>query len=226
MSTSHVMRRLTGLAFSIVLAFSQSKTTALLDGTILDPSGGVIPSAKVTLTNTETGSKADTLTDSEGIYRFPLVNPGLYEIRAEKSGFSSAVRKGITLTVGQSATLSVQLAIGQTSDVLEVNSQIALVETERTQQSNTMQEAAVRNLPINRRDYLSFTLLAPGVSDSKALADANSFRVKQTPDSGLSFYGSNGRGNSVNVDGGDSNDPGGGVRFRDVRRGVRRLRPP
>lgn len=212
MSTSHVMRRLTVLAFSIVLAFSQSKTTALLDGTILDPSGGVIPSAKVTLTNTETGSKADTLTDGEGIYRFPLVNPGLYEIRAEKSGFSSAVRKGITLTVGQSATLSVQLAIGQTSDVLEVNSQIALVETERTQQSNTMQEAAVRNLPINRRDYLSFTLLAPGVSDSKALADANSFRVKQTPDSGLSFYGSNGRGNSVNVDGGDSNDPGGGVR--------------
>ena len=59
---------------------------------------------------------------------------------------------------------------------------------------------------------MTFTLLAPGVADSKGLADANSFRVKQTPDSGISFYGSNGRGNSVNVDGGDSNDPGGGVR--------------
>jgi hypothetical protein len=59
---------------------------------------------------------------------------------------------------------------------------------------------------------LAYTLLAPGVADSKALADSNSFRVKQTPDSGLSFYGSNGRGNNVSIDGGESNDAGGGVR--------------
>src|SRR5260370_4726306 len=70
----------------------------------------------------------------------------------------------------------------------------------------------IANLPINRRDYLSFALLAPGISDSKAQADANSFRVKQTPNSGLSFYGSNGRGNSITIDGGETNDAGGGVR--------------
>jgi len=87
-----------------------------------------------------------------------------------------------------------------------------LVKTERTQQSNTVDDHTVRNLPIDRRDYLTFSLLAPGVSDSKALADSNSFRVKQTPDSGLSFYGSNGRGNNISVDGGEANDAGGGVR--------------
>ncbi len=200
------------VALCSALAFSQSKTTAVLNGTILDPSGGAIPSAKVILTSSVTGSKQETQTDGEGVYRFPLVTPGIYELRAEKTGFSSAVRKSIEITVGQAATLDLQLALGQTSELIEVTSEIALVETERTQQSNTIQETAVRNLPINRRDYLTFTLLAPGVADSKGLADANSFRVKQTPDSGISFYGSNGRGNSVNVDGGDSNDPGGGVR--------------
>src|SRR5262249_15520998 len=87
-----------------------------------------------------------------------------------------------------------------------------LIETGRTQQSSTIDEHSVRSLPINRRDYLTFSLLAPGVSDSKALADSNSFRVKQTPDSGLSFYGSNGRGNNISVDGRESNESGGGVR--------------
>ena len=89
---------------------------------------------------------------------------------------------------------------------------VPAIETERVHQSNTIDQRAISELPIDRRDYLSFSLLAPGVSDSKAHADSNSYRVKQTPDSGLSFYGSNGRGNTINVDGGESNDAGGGVR--------------
>src|SRR5262249_58912151 len=60
--------------------------------------------------------------------------------------------------------------------------------------------------------YLTFSLRAPGVVDATALADNADFRVKQTPHSGLSFYGSNGRGNSVTVDGGEVNDGLGGVR--------------
>ena len=87
-----------------------------------------------------------------------------------------------------------------------------MIETERVTQSNTIEEGYIRNLPIDRRDYLSFTLLAPGVVDSNALADNTDFRVTQSPQSGLSFYGSNGRGNSVTVDGAEANDAGGGVR--------------
>ncbi len=206
------VRSLVWLVFATALGFSQSKTTAVLNGTIYDPSGGAIPATKIILTNIENGFKQETQSDAEGNYRFPLVTPGTYEVRAEKSGFSSAIRKNVEVTVGQAATLNLQLALGQTTELLEVTSEVGLVETERTQQSNTIRESAVRNLPINRRDYLTFSLLAPGVADSKALADSNSFRVKQTPDSGISFYGSNGRGNSVSVDGGDANDPGGGVR--------------
>src|SRR5260370_42054684 len=63
-----------------------------------------------------------------------------------------------------------------------------------------------------RRDYLTYTVLVPAAADSTRLASDTDFRVKQTPQSGLSFYGSNGRGNSVTVDGGEFNDDSGGVR--------------
>src|SRR3989442_10172346 len=76
-----------------------------------------------------------------------------------------------------------------------------------------MGQQYIRARPNNRRDYLTYTLLMPGVTDSTRVASDQDFRVKQTPQSGLSFYGSNGRGNSVTVDGGEFNDDAGGVRL-------------
>jgi hypothetical protein len=86
------------------------------------------------------------------------------------------------------------------------------VDPERGHQADTINTQYISELPIDRRDYLTYTLLMPGVADSRTLADATDFRVKQTPQSGLSFNGSNGRGNSVTVDGGGADDPA-----RDVR---------
>jgi hypothetical protein len=96
---------------------------------------------------------------------------------------------------------------------VEVTTEPPVVDTERGHQAETITQQFIQDLPINRRDYLTFTLLAPGVSDSTRMADDQDFRVKQTPQSGLSFYGSNGRGNSVTVDGGEANDDSGGVRL-------------
>jgi hypothetical protein len=195
------------------VASAQSKTTGTLSGIVTDPTDSVVPGAKITVTRAETGmSPESALTDDRGEYRIPLLPPGVYDIQVEKAGFASQSRKSIVITVGQAAVIDVRLSVGTSSQVVAVEAEPPLIETERTQQSNTISEQSVRNLPINRRDYLTFSLLAPGVSDSKALADSNSFRVKQTPDSGLSFYGSNGRGNNISVDGGESNDAGGGVR--------------
>jgi len=194
------------------LLTGQTNTTAGLSGIVSDPSDSVIPRATVTLTNTESGLKREITCDTRGEYRFVLVPPGTYEIRVDAQGFSPVSRKNVQLTVGGDLDLNIKLAVGAATQVIEVESAVALVETERSQQANTIGMRDVANLPISRRDYLTFSLLAPGVSDSKALADATSFRVKQTPDSGLSFYGSNGRGNSIAVDGGEANDSGGGVR--------------
>src|SRR5262249_42116124 len=101
-----------------------------------------------------------------------------------------------------------------------VTAETPLVEAERGSQADTVTNRYIQNLPINRRDYLTFTLLSPGVTDSTRLASDQDFRVKQTPQSGLSFYGSNGRGNSVTVDGGEANDDAGGVRLNLSQEGV------
>jgi Carboxypeptidase regulatory-like domain len=211
------MRSRTVLCLALALlsarfACAQSKTTATLTGTVTDQTDASIPGAKITLTNTGTGGAVEAVSDERGQYSLPLLPPGNYDLKVDKEGFGGQSRKSVVLTVGEVAVLDFKLVVGGGAQIVEVQDEPPVIETERVQQSTTINEQEVRNLPINRRDYLSFALLAPGVADSSALADANSFRVKQTPTSGLSFYGSNGRGNSISVDGGESNDAGGGVR--------------
>src|SRR5271168_1939294 len=119
---------------------------------------------------------------------------------------------GVVVNVGETVVLDFHLKLATTAQTVEVTAVPPVVETERGSQANTLTQEAITDLPIDRRDYLSFTLLLPGVSDSTRLADDQDFRVKQTPQSGLSFYGSNGRGNSITVDGGEAQDDAGGVR--------------
>lgn len=208
----HLRKTCIGILLFSGSLFSQSKTTASLSGVIEDGSSARVAGAKIALTNSETNARFETVSNGEGLYLLPLITPGAYRVEASKENFATWVRRGLQLTVGQEATLDIKLEVGASQSSVVVTADVPLIEGQRTQQSNAISREEVHNLPINRRDYLTFSLLAPGVADSKALADSNSFRVKQTPDSGLSFYGSNGRGNSINVDGGEANDPGGGVR--------------
>jgi hypothetical protein len=194
-------------------ALAQSNIAAgELHGVITDPSGAIVPAAKVTVTNETTGFSRRTLTDENGEYRMLLVPPGIYALQVERAGFHTRVAKDVQVTVGQIAVVDMRLELGAISVVVEVTGTQSLIEGEKTHQANTLEKRYIEALPIDRRDYLTFSLLAPGVVDSKALADNSDFRVKQTPTSGLSFYGSNGRGNFIAVDGGEANDDGGGVR--------------
>ena len=202
------------VAFLTALSAMAQSNTAFgeLHGSVTDPTGAVVPGAKVTVKSEATGFLRTGATNNLGEYRFLLLPPGAYDVQLEKEGFRTQVARDVHITVGQIAIVDATLELGVTTQVLEVSGAVLLVESERSNQSNTLDMASVQNLPINRRDYLAFTLLAPGVVDSTGVADNADFRVKQTPTSGLSFYGSNGRGNSITVDGGEANDAGGGVR--------------
>lgn len=194
-----------------VLAQS-SAASAELKGTVTDPKGAVLPQVRVTITGVDKVFTRSVATDERGEYRVQLLPPGRYEVKAEADGFATQVQKEVRVSVGQTAVLDLKLDVGAKTEVVEVTAGAALIETERTQQANTIDERFVTNLPIDRRDYLAFTLLAPGIVDSNAFADNTDFRVAQTPQSGLSFYGSNGRGNNITVDGAEANDDSGGVR--------------
>ncbi|MFZ1031536.1 MAG: carboxypeptidase regulatory-like domain-containing protein [Candidatus Acidiferrales bacterium] len=184
-----------------------------VSGTLTDPSGALIPKGSVTASDTTRGVKLTVSVDANGQYRFSNLPPGTYDITTQIPGFQSVVQKGFVVTVGQAANLDFHLQVATTTSVVEVSAAPPVVETERGSQANTITQNYIEDLPIDRRDYLNFTLLLPGVSDSTRLADDQDFRVKQTPQSGLSFYGSNGRGNSVTVDGGETQDDAGGVRL-------------
>src|SRR6267142_112535 len=183
-----------------------------LAGTITDPSGGGLPNAKVTVTDTAKGGQRSVVTDEHGLYRLSGLAPGSYKVSVERSGFQTGIVSAVEFSVGHAFILDINLKLAGLQTQVEVTSQTPIVDTEQGGQANTFSQEYFAQLPIDRRDYLTFTLLAPGVSNSTRLASDQEFRVKQTPQSGLSFYGSNGRGNSVTVDGGEFNDDSGGVR--------------
>jgi hypothetical protein len=187
--------------------------SADLTGTVTDPSGAEVPNAKITAMDTAKGGQRSVVTDEHGFYRLSGLAPATYKLSVEHAGFQTEVVPSLSLTVGQTSVLDFHLKLAGLSGQVEVTSELPVVETERGSQADTLTQEDIAQLPIDRRDYLTFTLLAPGVSNSTRLASDQDFRVKQTPQSGLSFYGSNGRGNSVTVDGGEANDDAGGVRL-------------
>jgi hypothetical protein len=182
-------------------------------GTVTDPSGAVLTNATVTATDAERGIKRSANSDNNGHYAIPGLAPTTYTLTVSHAGFQTSIQKGLVVNVGQDVILDVHMRVSGAVESVEVTTEAALVDTESGHQAETINQQYIQDLPINRRDYLTFTLLAPGVSDSTRMANDQDFRVKQTPQSGLSFYGSNGRGNSVTVDGGEANDDSGGVRL-------------
>src|ERR1039458_8025355 len=184
-----------------------------ITGTVTDSAGGVLLKATVTVVDTQTGLKRTAATNSTGQFRVAGLSPATYDVSAEMAGFATQIRKGVTVAIEQTVISDFKLNPSKVATVVEVTDQPAEVETERGSQADRISQQYIADLPIDRRDYLTFTLLAPGVSDSSRLAGDQDFRVKQTPQSGLSFYGSNGRGNSITVDGGETSDDAGGVRL-------------
>ncbi len=183
-----------------------------IQGTVTDPSAAVVVGAAVTLTSSLTGLRRTAATGPTGEFRLMVIPPGEYEVQIDANGLRSARFRDVRVSIGQITTLDARLELAVLTETLVIAGTPQLLDAERSHQSNTLTSHAVANLPIDRRDYLTFALLVPGVVDSTAIADNTDLRVKATPHSGISFFGSNGRGNSVMVDGGEANDGGGGVR--------------
>ncbi len=193
--------------------FSQATATAELRGQVTDPNGAVVAGATVTVTDKTKGTTKTVTTDSNGAYVVLSLQPSVYTVKVEAANFAAKTYDNVELQVGQQLSLDVQMAVGTVGAVIDVTvGEENLVDTERTQQSTVITSRQIENLPINRRNFLDFALLTPGVNDSDNINDTTDARVAQTPASGLSFGGNNGRGNSVTVDGSTADTPSGGAR--------------
>jgi hypothetical protein len=196
-----------------------SGSLAEVRGQVTDRADAVIPNAKVTLTDLSKGTVRTATTDGEGNYTFIGLLPSTYELKVEASGFATGLTK-FDLTVGQQAAVPIKLNAGGVEVKIDVVAGTEVVETQRAEQSNTVEARQINNLPINRRNFLDYALLTPGVVDADNIADSSDFRVAQTPQSGLSFGGNNGRGNMVQVDGAETLGSSGGVQATISQEGV------
>lgn len=198
------------LAASVPAMAQASGSLAEVRGQVADSTGAVIPNVKITLTDLAKGTTRTSVSDADGNYSFLGLLPSTYELKAEATGFASSLTR-LELTVGQQANIPVRLSAGKVEARVDVVAGAEVVETQRTEQSSIVDTKQIANLPINRRNFLDYALLTPGVASSENITDATDYRVPQTPQSGLSFGGNNGRGNQISVDGAETISAFGGV---------------
>ncbi|HEX6094874.1 MAG TPA: carboxypeptidase regulatory-like domain-containing protein [Thermoanaerobaculia bacterium] len=180
-----------------VLLFAQSQaTTGVIEGTVTDSSGGVLPGVTVTLRNTATNFEQTHITDIAGRYRGVLLPLGPYEIKAALEGFASQTVRGVDLGVGQTRVVDLKLSQAAVSEELVVTATAPLIETQRTEGATRLDEEVMSDLPNNGRNFLEMTKLTPGVT------------IVQGPDGDeLSINGQKGIANNISVDGADFNNP-------------------
>lgn len=176
--------------------------TATLRGLVTDPTNAVVVGAAVTTRSLEKGITRTTTTDATGTYHIPLLPPGLYELRVEAPGFETKIIGGIKLTVGQVVVYDLQLGVQTAREEVYVNAEAPLIEVQKTQQANTIEQRQVENLPNIARDFRSYVFTVPGISSSNAPRAQNPGIT--FPSSGISVGGSNGRNNLFTIDGGET----------------------
>jgi hypothetical protein len=201
------MKKLVTMAYVVGLvallalgAAAQSAATAELHVVVKDPKGALVKDASVAVRNEAQNFGRSTSSNANGLYQFPLLPPGSYTVTVEASGFAKTVAQNVTVTVGQVAELPVTLQLATVSETVNVSTEAALVETQRTSSTTTINQERIENLPINGRNYINFAL-----TDSQVLRDTAP-SIGAAPTSGLNFGGQRARDNQVNVDGADAVD--------------------
>jgi len=183
------------------MMFSQAVTaSSSLAGTVVDKSGAVVVGASVMAIDTGTGSSRSATTNSLGSYRFDVLPPGIYNVRANMTGFSTSTASRVELLVGRTTTQDFTLAPGATSTTVEVTAAAPLLDQEKTSVGMQITPADVQDLPLNGRDFSNLALLAPG---AKMTPPWDPTKVRTA---GVGINGSNGRNMNITVNGIDNKD--------------------
>jgi hypothetical protein len=205
------------LFLGLVLALSFPEmhaqvNTGSIAGTVMDPTGSVLSGAKVVVMQKATGQEKSLQTDGEGHYQANLLQPGVYQVSADASGFRHTVRDDIEVQVNLSVRLDFSLTVGSSSQLMEVSAAPPLLDTERSSLGTIEEEKRVVDLPLNGRNFVLLAGLGPGVNAGVAGA-AGSGATFETGRANLAFS-VNGMGvlnNNFLLDGLDNNEFGNSV---------------
>src|SRR5205823_2387694 len=137
-------------------------STGSIQGTITDPSGAVVGGAKVSIRNRGIGQSIETTTTSSGTYASGALIPSPYLVRVEAKGFRT-VELPVTVQVGVTAAANIQMQLGQSSEIIEVQGSQVSVNTEQATVQGVLTAQQIDQLPINGRNFLDLAQLEPGV---------------------------------------------------------------
>src|SRR5215213_2811252 len=174
------------------LAVGQTQiTTGVIEGSVVDQAGAVVPGASVEVKNLGTNLVKTLMTSEDGRFVFLQLPPGDYSLTVSKQGFSTLVQERFPLTVGQAISLDLSMKVSDVEERVTVSA-IPTIDTIKTESSTTLNERAVNNLPVLGRKFEDLLTLTPGVS------------VVQGPDGDeITFAGQRGVFNNISLDGGD-----------------------
>ena len=183
-------------------AASAQVDTGIIQGTVRDATGAVLPGATVTLVNVDQGVSFQTKTNDVGNYQFPSIRIGTYTVVAEASGFAPGTREGITLSIQQRYVADFSLKPSNLAETVSVTAEAVQLQTQEASLGATVQSQAINDLPLNGRNYTFLAQLSPGVvqgvQDGRGFASTGSFSANGQ-DSFTNNYLLDGVDNNSNV---------------------------
>ena len=175
--STRISKRITlaalGLLFAVRLLASP---TGSISGFVKDASGAVVPTAKITLTNTATNTQLTTLTDANGEYQFPQLAPSTYTLAVEARGFKKAVGTAI-VQVDQITHAEFNLQVGDITQSVQVEAAAPLLENDKSTLSSVVDSRTIANMPLNARQFLDLALLTPGTLPAATGTQGGGFNV-------------------------------------------------
>ncbi|QOY85742.1 TonB-dependent receptor [Paludibaculum fermentans] len=148
-----------------VLPLSAQTTNAAIVGIVTDASGGAVPNATVTATNTGTGINRVVTTNDSGAFTLAPLIPGPYEVKVTNSGFKTKVQSNITLETGATLKLDIQLEVGQVSERIEVTAAAPMMQTQEASVASVVSTSQLERIPVNGRNFTRLIVMMPGTSD-------------------------------------------------------------
>jgi Carboxypeptidase regulatory-like domain/TonB-dependent Receptor Plug Domain len=180
--------------------FSQGIATGSLSGTVTDPTGAIVPGAKVVATNSSTGQEFTGETNEAGLVALRSLPPGSYKVTITSKNFRTVVLEKVEVVVAQDSSLgTIKLELGQVGDTIQVEAGTPIIETNTSQVTTSFSSKEVADLPLSG-SFDALTLFIPGVADS---GDNN---FSNTNGAGFSSNGLRGRSNNFQIDGQSNND--------------------
>jgi hypothetical protein len=176
-------------------------STAQLNGSVRDESGGSVPKANIVLRETETNRTYTAMSNDNGLFVVANLPPGHYELTTEASGFGRSTQTGIVLTVGQVAAIDVVVKVAASTEKITVTTEVPPVEPTRTEVSAVISSNQIESLPISGRLFTDFALLTPGVTTGRTSLQSTITEAEVTR---ISFGGMRDLSNMVTVDGADT----------------------